>query len=61
MNEFTDKQLAQYFRRATCDDSGIENMPDDYKEGWYAGFVKGRDTQRESDIKVGKRLLESTN
>ncbi len=55
----TDKQLAQLFKRAVVDNKAIQNMPEEYIRGWYAGAVVGREAQRKTDIVVAKRLLES--
>ncbi len=55
----TDRQLAQLFKRAGLDerDKQIENMPDEFKNGFYKGFVEGREAQRISDIQVAKSKL----
>jgi len=54
-----DKRLEQLFKRVGSGNAGeqIENMPDDYKRGFYDGFVQGRDTQRKSDIQVAKSMV----
>lgn len=56
----TNKQLEQLFRRIGSGDidKQIEHMSDTYKDGFYNGFVKGRNTQRSEDIRVAKKLFE---
>ena len=38
--------------------AGIENMPEDYIDGWYNGHVVGRDAQRSADIALAKKMFE---
>jgi hypothetical protein len=58
------RRLAQLFKRAGSEieiGKRIENTPEDYKQGFYDGFVQGRDAQRKADIEVGKRLITLPN
>lgn len=54
--EKTDRQLAQLFKRARAEDKGLENMPQEYRDGWYDGAVAGREAQRNADVEVAKRI-----
>ena len=49
------KRIAQLIKRAgisDAEDKRVGNMPDDYKTGYFAGWVAGREAQRNADIKV---------
>lgn len=52
-----DRQLAQIVKRQGADDSGIQNMPQEYIDGWYAGHLAAREAQRSADIALMKKLL----
>lgn len=52
------KQLQQLFRRKSGSDEHIWNMPQEYKDGWYAGNIAGREAQRKADIEVAFKLLK---
>ncbi len=54
-----DRQLAQIFKRCGGNSDGIENMPEDYKDGWYVGDVAGREAQRTADIALVKEMFEN--
>ncbi len=52
-----DRQLAQIVKRKGADDSGIQSMPQEYINGWYAGHLAAREAQRTADIAMIKKLL----
>ena len=51
------KKLVMLFKRVSGDDNSISNMPEEFKRGWYDGFVVGRETQRNADIEAGEKLI----
>ena len=52
-------KINNLLKRVKADTNQIENMPDDYKKGWFDGFVKGRDGQRKADIEAVQKLVGS--
>jgi hypothetical protein len=53
------RRFAQLFKRAPDSDidKRIGHMPEEYQNGYYNGFVRGRDLQREADITVATKLV----
>ena len=50
--------MERLLKRVIIDGKSIKGMSDDYKRAWFAGAVRGRETQRRADIIVATQLLQ---